>query len=356
MELWIKWMSLVDFLRASCSRQRTFYWVIVSLIGFTIKFDSNGVTSLARGIGLLPGNYTSLLHLFYSSALNLEKLRQCWINIVITKFNSAIKINNRFIIVGDGIKIGKEGKKIPGVKCLHQDSQTNSKAKFIMGHSIQAISIIVKGLSNYFAVPLVGEIHEGFNFDCRDKRTLLNKMFDMLISLKITEEFYFVADRYYCSGRFLKLLTRSGNHLITMMKRRAVAYYLPVNESKRKGRPKKYGVKIKLFDLFNENLIFTEAYMPGNPKMKIEYHSINLLWRPYGALVKFILVRHPVKGKSICMTTDLSLEPLSVIWSYSVRFKIEVTFKQAVHQVGTFMYHFWIRKMKPTKRSSKEKL
>ena len=31
-----------------------------------------------------------------------------------------------------------------------------------------------------------------------------------------------------------------------------------------------------------------------------------------------------------------------------------VTFKQAVHQVGTFMYHFWLKCMRPTKRGNGE--
>ena len=34
-----------------------------------------------------------------------------------------------------------------------------------------------------------------------------------------------------------------------------------------------------------------------------------------------------------------------VIRLYGVRFKIEVAFKQAVHTVGTFAYHFWMAAM-----------
>jgi hypothetical protein len=31
-----------------------------------------------------------------------------------------------------------------------------------------------------------------------------------------------------------------------------------------------------------------------------------------------------------------------VVRIYGVRFKIEVTFKHAVHSVGTWCYHFWM--------------
>jgi hypothetical protein len=48
------------------------------------------------------------------------------------------------VFVADGLKIAKEGKKMPAVKCLHQESQNNSKAEYIMGHSFQVISFPAK--------------------------------------------------------------------------------------------------------------------------------------------------------------------------------------------------------------------
>ena len=92
--------------------------------------------------------------------------------------------------------------------------------------------------------------------------------------------------------------------------------------------------------------------MPGNNKLMIEYYVIYLLWRPLGQLAQFVLVRHPEKGLSIVMSTDLTAAPLSLITIYSLRFKIEVCFKQAVHQIGTFMYRFWLKIMPPTKRGT----
>ena len=104
-------------------------------------------------------------------------------------------MNGRGVIVGDGIKIGKEGKKMPGVKLLHQDSQSNSKAEYIMGHSLQVIAVLAQGLSTYFAIPLVGQIHEGIKLSCGDNRTLLDKMLELLLGVNLTSGFYFVADR-----------------------------------------------------------------------------------------------------------------------------------------------------------------
>lgn len=177
-------------------------------------------------------------------------------------------------------------------------------------------------------------------------------MFEMLVDLKLPSSVYFVADKYYCSGRFIKGLIDSGVHIITMMKKNAVAYYAPEVESKRRGRPRRYGKRVKLFDLFNTDLNFISAPMPGNDKITIEYCAIELFWKPLGELAKFVLMRHPEKGNSIPMSTDLTLDPMDIISGYSLRFKIEVMFKQAVHQIGTFMYRFWLKAMLPRKRGS----
>src|SRR3990167_7621961 len=258
MGLWSKWESVVNQLESAFSRKKTFYWFMLVLIGFTIKFDAVGVTSLARGVGLLPAYYTSMLHFFTSSAVDLERLQILWTSVVFKCFSGIVRINGRCVIAGDGIKIGKEGKKMPGVKWLHQSSESNSKAEHITGHSIQVVALLVQGLSTYFAVPLAGQIHEGLRLDNQDQRTLLDKLFEMVISLQVPEAFYLVLDKYYCSGKLMKQFVAKNVHIVTMMKRSAVAYQpAVVSETKKRGRPAKYGLKVKLFSLFDQEQLWT---------------------------------------------------------------------------------------------------
>jgi len=73
-----------------------------------------------------------------------------------------------------------------------------------MGHSFQAIDILVGALNNVFAVPLVSRIHEGLVFSNRDQRTLLDKMVSLIESLGICEPFLFIADAYYATGKIIK--------------------------------------------------------------------------------------------------------------------------------------------------------
>jgi len=352
MGLWSKWLSVVNQLENAFSRKKTFFWFVLVLIGFTIKFDALGVTSLARGVGLLPSYYTSMLHFFTSRAVNLEKLQILWTSVVFKCFSGIVRINGRCVVAGDGIKIGKEGRKMPGVKWLYQSSESNSKAEHITGHSIQVVALLVQGLSTYFAVPLAGQIHEGLRLGSEDTRTLLDKLFEMVVGLRIPEAFYLVLDKYYCSGKLMKKLASKNIHIVTMMKRSAVAYQPAMaSKPKKRGRPLKYGTKIKLFSLFHQEQTWEKTVLPSG--VVIEYCRVELFWRPFGGLVLFILTRHPTKGDAIVMSTDRTAPSLDLIAVYCLRFKIEVLFKQAVHQIGAFLYRFWIKSIKPRERKQR---
>jgi hypothetical protein len=61
-------------------------------------------------------------------------------------------------------------------------------------------------------------------------------------------------------------------------------------------------------------------------------------------------VIHPTRGRMILMCTDCSIDPLTIIETYGYRFKIEVGFRSAIHQIGTYAYHFWMMDMKPIKK------
>src|SRR5665647_2928611 len=89
-KLWSKWFGLVNQFEGAFNRKKTFFWFIIVLIGFTIKFDSLGVTSLARGAGVLPSYYTSMLHFFNSTAVNLETLQSLWISIIFNHFSLSL--------------------------------------------------------------------------------------------------------------------------------------------------------------------------------------------------------------------------------------------------------------------------
>lgn len=357
MFLWSKWYQCVQVFQAACSRRRTFLMLVLVLAAFCIRPDCAGVTSFVRALFLDAGFYSKFLHFFnYSTALDLNALTQIWHQWVLAQL-PVLRVNGYIVYVADGLKIPKEGKKMPGVKKLHQCSQNNSKPTYIQGHSFQVLAALIRTAKGHVAaVPLASRIHEGVVWFPGDRRSLLDKLAEMLLSLvaPISGRALLVADAYYASQTMIRPLLEKGHQVLTRVRKNAVAYQAaPSAVPGRRGRPKKYGEKVHLRSYFENRKAFREAKSPvyDETDVTIEYRTEVLLWRPIGRLVRFVWVIHPERGRMILMCTDLSIDALKLIETYGYRFKIEVSFRSAVHTIGSYAYHFWMKEMKPRRRN-----
>jgi hypothetical protein len=323
------------------------------LAGLSIRADLAGVSSIVRALGLKESGYRRLLYLCHSPGLPVKRLRGCWTRLVLQLFTPK-RIGGRLVVIGDGLKVAKEGRKMPAVKKLHQSSENNSKAAYIFGHSFQALGLLVAGpLGHLLCVPLASYIHEGVVFSNRDRRTLLDKFAQLFLALSQDLELgvVLVVDAYYASRKILRPLLAAGHQVLSRVRRNAVAYYL----APKPDQPRLYGNKVRLWDLWKKyRTQFQAAPSPvyGEIAVTIHYFTIDLLWRPMGQLVRFVLVDHPTRGRVILMSTDRALTALEIIAAYSYRFKIELAFKQALYTLGSYGYHFWMMTMKPLSRRS----
>lgn len=355
MHIWIEWWMMVKELREACSRTRSFLWLVASLAAFCMRADLAGVSSFVRALGIRKIYYDRLLDFFHSRTINPDTLAQVWTSLALRFFPSILKFNGRVVLVTDGIKLPKSGKRMPGVKLLHQESDSNTKPEYIMGHSCQAVSIVVGAEKSAFAVPLATRIHEGVVFSNRCKQKLTGKMVSLVQMLGILLPFYLVADAYYACQTVAHGIVKDGGHLITRVRNNAVAYVSASVPVKRcPGRPLVYGKKIKLNSLFKEQNKMTEAKSPvyGETNVIIRYLQMDLVWKPLQRVVRFIIVLHPSRGKCLLMSTDLTLEAIDIIALYGIRFKIEIAFKAGLRVLGAYAYHFWMSSMKPIKRNS----
>jgi hypothetical protein len=354
--LWLAWLRAVESLRPACARTTTFLWLTGVLAALCIRPDLGGVTSLVRALGLSGASYHCLLHFFHSHALRLDTLTLLWSQALERLFaRRLVRVKGRPILLVDGLKRGKEGRKMPAVKSLHQESGSNSKASFIMGHSLQAVALLVQAAGVCMAVPVAARIHEGIGWSNRDRRTLLDKLGSLILGLHWSEPLIVVADAYYAAQKFARTLLGKSHHLVTRVRTTAVAYFPePPPRSKRRGRRRTYGHKTKLKTWFRYRKQFTKAPSPvyGEKGVTLRYYSFDLLWRQLGRVVRFVWVDHPTRGQMVLLCTDVTLEPLEILRLYGWRFKIEVSFKQAIHTVGTYAYHFWMQDMTPIQRGS----
>ena len=352
--LWLAWWRAVQRLRPACHRTTTFLWLAVVLAAFCLRPDLAGVTSLVRSLGLANGTYYCLLHFFHSPALPVEALTAAWLNTVRQLLARRwVRVNGRPVVLVDGLKRPKEGRKMPGVKSLHQESDCNAKAPFIMGHSCQAVALLVQGAGAALGLPMAARIHEGLVWSNRDRRSLLDKLSQLLLGLAWSEAITVVADAYYAAGKFARSLLDHGHHLVSRVRSNAVAFFPPpALRGRRRGRPRLYGRKTKLRHWFRLKSRFHTVKSPlyDDRQTTLRYYSRDLVWRPLGRLVRFVWVIHPSRGRLILLCTDLAMAPVDIIRLYAWRFKIEAGFWQAIHTVGAYAYHFWMQAMTPLRR------
>jgi len=141
-DVMIEEISLILLQFRDCfSRPAAFNWFVIVIMGFIVRIDHHGVTSMIRWLGLKPCLYTALLSFFRTSSWHLKCIQQRWWQIVLSHC-PLLKVANRYLIAGDGIKVSKEAEKMPGVKKLHQESENSGKPPYIYGHHHGVLGIL----------------------------------------------------------------------------------------------------------------------------------------------------------------------------------------------------------------------
>jgi hypothetical protein len=140
-------------------RKETFLWFSVIVMGFMLRQNYRGVTSMVGALYLEPKFYETMIHFFRSKAVNLELVKYKWANIVMKNI-TPVKIHNSVVMIADHIKVSKEARKMPGVKKLYQDSENFGKAKYIFGHQHGMAGILAEG-NTLQCIPVDIELHDG---------------------------------------------------------------------------------------------------------------------------------------------------------------------------------------------------
>lgn len=150
---------LCHFERCFSSRA-AFHWFVVIIIGLMLRSDQLGVTSVVRDLALAPNCYDSMLHFFRASSWSLTEIRRCWFSAV-SKYAPLYKEENAHVLVGDGVKQSKEGRRMPGVKKLYQESENSAKPEYIHGHMFGGLGILAGNVRNWAYIPLSIRLHDG---------------------------------------------------------------------------------------------------------------------------------------------------------------------------------------------------
>jgi hypothetical protein len=99
--------SILQDLRPCFSRQAAFEWFVMIIVGFLIRCDHLGLTSIVRWLFLTPESDDLILHFFRATSWQLDALLSQWAPVAFNRY-PCITFAGGALMLADGIKLGKE--------------------------------------------------------------------------------------------------------------------------------------------------------------------------------------------------------------------------------------------------------
>ncbi len=343
------------------SHRSTWLMFCIVVLGFIGTDEVTGVTSFCRFWGFGEKAYNALLYFFRYSIWSSEMLLFQWIVFVLSQ-NEAVMVQGRAVILGDHMYIPKDGRRMAGLVTLHQNSETQSKPSYFRGHCWGAIGLLIGSFKSPFCIPLQlnihqGAVHIGQKNKSEEKQPVLSTgIINMTIdsALKHNIPSVLILDAFFPGACVFRLAAsiysiEIRQPLVTLIiraKKNCAAYFEPVpGEEKKRGCPRKYGMKVKIMEIFDHSHLFVKQECTIYGKIEeISITALNLLWKPAGSLIRFVfaLTSH---GPIVLMCSDLTQDPLSAVELYCSRIRIETMFDMLKNVIGAFNYRFWSKLM-----------
>jgi hypothetical protein len=224
MELYDRIEQILENLRPAFSRRAAFDWFVLLLWATLLTAQAPAITTYVNALGLSECYYHQALHWFRSEAFSIDKLCYLWSDWLATHPNTK-RLKGQLVYVGDGLKVSKEGLKMPGVKRLHQESANVSKPEWIRGHYFSALGLLIGRAEALFAAPCIVKLHDGVEA-VHEEGTLVEKMAAIAVGCVVAGS-YILLDAYYAASPVLKIFRGNMLHLITRVRSNTVAHAPP---------------------------------------------------------------------------------------------------------------------------------
>jgi len=358
--MWNRIEEILEGFRKEFSYKSAYKWLIMLVIGFMIRADKLGVTSVVRNLALRPESYESMMHFFRASSWSLASLQAAWLGIV-ARQAPLWRYRGRVVLIGDGTKQSKEGRKMPGVKRLKQESETQSKASYIYGHFWGCVGILIGTAGKLACLPLLSRLHDGLRETAEWEESeetgashVVRLVSEACCCAALFGSAFLLLDRLYPSVEALLILNaHNAAHscrvdMVSRMKRNAIAWTeAPQRRPGQPGRSRKKGDKVKLWELFEaKEAEFQKETLKISGKDRVmELFSVDLLWgKGLYQKLRFVLLREG-ESRFLLVSTDLSLSATDIARLYLRRSGVERMFREMKQQIGAFSYHFWSKSM-----------
>ena len=199
-------------------------WVLFCMVvlGFIGTTEMVGVPSFCRFREVGESLYKAFLHFFRGSPWSLPALVTQWGSFVLSQ-GVVLSVQGRLVLIGDHTFVLKDGRQMPGVVSMHQNSETQSKPSYFRAHCWGTIGLVVGSMVAPYCIPLMlsihlGMIHIGQTQEVRiekRKETMGTRVVQMTIEFALRHNVpsILILDAFFPSGAVFKLSSLyNSNH------------------------------------------------------------------------------------------------------------------------------------------------
>ena len=295
-------------------------------------------------------------------------------NIATELFEIMIRIiyknTNTVLVAIDDSPTQRYGPKVAGAGIHRNPTPTPDGRKFIYGHVWVTLSVIARHKNfGTIGLPLLAKMYvkakdiknAGLFFKSKTEQAVELSKWAYNGCKKLGKKLWVVTDGGFTRASFLKPVIKMGVVVITRLRKDAVLYAELKQPRKRKrGRPRKYGKRIKLANRVKhpDGWFKIKAVLYGKKEVK-DVNVFKALYKPAGCLVQVLIVRESNDCFRAFMCTDLTASAVEILEAVADRYAIEQNFsdikaiegagQQQVRtlggNIGAFHLNLWLHSM-----------
>ena len=346
--------------------QRSAWRLSVIIVGIIFAKGRKTITSWFRAAGISQ-RYKAFYYFIGSIGRKTEIVATVLFEIMI---QIIYKNTNTVLMAIDDSPTSRYGPKVAGAGIHRNPISTPDGRKFIYGHIWVTLSALARHKNfGTIGLPLLARMYVkakdiknvGLSFKSKTEQAVELSKWAYNCCRNLGKRLWIVTDGGYTRTSFLKPVVKTGAVIITRLRKDAVLYAELKQPAKRKrGRPRKYGKRIKLPNVIRnpEGWFKVKAFLYGKEEVK-DVKLFKALYKPAGCLVQVVVVRESKDCFRAFLCTDLTVSAVEILKSVADRYAVEQNFsdikeiegagQQQVRtlggNIGAFHLNLWLHSL-----------
>ena len=359
------WQVMV-FALSSVLHQRSEWRLAVIFTAMLFAKGRKTITNWLRAAGI---NRCCKAYYYFIGSL-AQKTENIATKLFETMIRRIYNNTNNVLVAIDDSPTSRYGPKVAGAGIHRNPTPSPDGRKFIYGHIWVTLSAIARHKRfGTIGLPLLARLYvkardiknAGLSFKSKTEQAAELAKWAYNCCNSLGKGLWIITDGGFTRASYLKPVIRLGAVVITRLRKDAALYAeLKQSEKRKRGRPRKYGKRIKLANIVKspEGWFKVKAFLYGKEEIK-DAKVFKALYKPAGCLVQVLIVRENKDCFRAFMCTDLTASAVEILEAVSDRYAIEQNFsdikeiegagQQQVRtigsNVGAFHLNLWLHSL-----------